>query len=93
MKNPVQHVLDTACRLAVALAIAAVAYFVAVTAFHPFSGPFEGYQVATSIERYAAAAISAITFLAVSWRLVFRRAPVSKEVSNAGDAYLDPGES
>lgn len=93
MKKPVQHVFDTAVRLAAALAIAAVAYFAGVTAFHPFHGPFEGYQLATSVERYAGLAISIIIFLAVSWRLIFRRAPVSKEIREAGDAFLDSGES
>lgn len=89
----VQHVFDTVARLFAALAIAAVAYFCAVTAFHPFHGPLEGYQLATYSEKGAALGLSGIIFCAVAWRLLIRRTDVRKEVRDAEDAFSDVGDS
>jgi hypothetical protein len=74
-----------ATRALLALLVAAIAYPLAATAFHPFDGIVEGYNHSTIAERYLALTIAGVIAGAVLWRLL-HGSTIREELDRAGDS-------
>ena len=77
--------VKVALRFLAAVLIGLIAFPLAVTAFHPWEGPIDGYSRATPAERYFALAFSIAVFAATLWRLL-RGRTVLEEMKRLGDS-------